>query len=82
MSTYIRTSQVEELQSAEQAIANLNEVIKRKGDAPWELSFSYARALQGEALSAWAGKYENVKAAQVIFAKRLTEVSKARKGEL
>lgn len=69
-------------QSAEQAIANLNEIVKRKGDDPWQLSFSYARALQGEALKVWIGKSENVKPAQEIFTKRLSEVSKARKGEL
>lgn len=69
-------------QSAEQAIANLNEIVKRKGDAPWQLSFSFARALQGESLSIWAGRSENVKSAQEIFAKRLEEVSKAREGRL
>jgi len=69
-------------QTADEATNNLNEIVKRKGDAPWDLSFSYARALQGEALSVWAGKDENIKAAQEIFLKRLEMVSKARKGEL
>ena len=32
--------------------------------APWELSFSFGRALQAPALKAWAGKLENVAAAQ------------------
>lgn len=69
-------------QSPEEATLNLNEIVKRKGNAPWELSFSYARALQGEALSAWAGKPENVGPAQQALLTRLEKVSKARKGEL
>jgi fructose-bisphosphate aldolase class I len=32
--------------------------------APWELSFSFGRALQAPALKAWAGKSENIAAAQ------------------
>jgi fructose-bisphosphate aldolase class I len=31
---------------------------------PWKLSFSYGRALQDEALKAWQGKNENLKAGQ------------------
>ncbi|HKB88712.1 MAG TPA: class I fructose-bisphosphate aldolase [Patescibacteria group bacterium] len=69
-------------QSPEEAIMNLNEIIKRKADAPWQLSFSYARALQSEALSTWDGKEENIKPAQEVFAKRLEMVSKARNGQL
>lgn len=69
-------------QSPEEATLNLNEIVKRKGDAPWELSFSYARALQGEALTAWAGKTENIEIAQTALLSRLEKVSKARKGEL
>ena len=34
---------------------------------PWKLSFSYGRALQEEALKAWQGKTENVKAGQRAF---------------
>ncbi len=69
-------------QSPEEATANLNEIIKDKGDSPWQISFSYARALQEEAMAAWLGKDENVKAAQELFLKRLTLVSKARNGQL
>ncbi|MEK7470786.1 MAG: class I fructose-bisphosphate aldolase [Patescibacteria group bacterium] len=69
-------------QTPDEATNNLNEIIKRKGDAPWDLSFSYARALQQEALNNWAGKEESVKTAQEVFLKRLEMVSKARKGEL
>lgn len=69
-------------QSPDEATANLNEINKLKGDAPWELSFSFARALQEEPLEVWKGKDENVKAAQEAFAKRARLVSLARQGKL
>jgi fructose-bisphosphate aldolase class I len=69
-------------QTPDQSTFNLNEIVKRKGDAPWDLTYSYARALQGEALNTWAGKSENINAGQTAFLKRLEMVSKARKGEL
>ena len=37
---------------------------------PWNVSFSYARALQSSALKAWAGKPENVAAARKVFLHR------------
>jgi fructose-bisphosphate aldolase class I len=37
---------------------------------PWKLTFSYGRALQAAALKAWAGKAENVAAAQRAFLHR------------
>lgn len=76
-------------QGPDEATDNLNEIVKlkalpagRQGDVSWELSFSFARALQGEALQVWAGKGENVEAAQKVFYERLKKVSAARKGEL
>jgi fructose-bisphosphate aldolase class I len=69
-------------QSPDEATANLNEIVKSKSGAPWVVSFSFARALQEEALSAWGGKDENVAVAQEVFIRRLRKVSKARKGEL
>ena len=39
-------------------------------DTPWALSFSYGRALQAAALKAWAGKAENIAAAQMAFSHR------------
>lgn len=50
-------------QSSELATAHLNAMNKRT-DAPWELSFSYGRALQEKALAAWNGKAANKKTAQ------------------
>jgi fructose-bisphosphate aldolase, class I len=40
------------------------------GGLPWALTFSYGRALQAAALSAWGGKSENVAAGQRAFAHR------------
>jgi fructose-bisphosphate aldolase class I len=50
-------------QSAELASAHLNDM--HQGPAlPWALTFSYGRALQAPALSAWDGKDANVEAGQ------------------
>jgi len=66
-------------QSADQATDNLRAITKRAhtDKAPWPLTFSYARALQGEALSLWQGKEENVTAAREAFLSRLQKVSEA-----
>ena len=53
-------------QSDELATAHLN-AMNAIGDLPWKLTFSYGRALQAAALQAWAGKNENVAAAQRAF---------------
>ena len=53
-------------QSDEAATAHLN-AMNALGPHPWELSFSYGRALQAPTLKAWAGKAENVPAAQRAF---------------
>ena len=69
-------------QSPDEATNNLNEIVKRKSDSPWPISFSYSRALQEEAMKVWAGKDENIPAAQKVFLDRLIMVSKARNGQL
>jgi fructose-bisphosphate aldolase class I len=48
--------------------------------APWPLSFSYARALQQPVLETWRGKSENRRAAQQIFHQRARLNSFARMG--
>jgi fructose-bisphosphate aldolase class I len=53
-------------QSDEDATANLN-AMNAMGPHPWQLSFSYGRALQASALKAWLGKEENVEAAQRAY---------------
>ena len=64
-------------QTPDQATENLAEINKVAG-SPWQLSFSYGRALQDEALMAWAGKNENVEGAQKVFLERVKKVSEAR----
>jgi len=66
-------------QSDELATAHLN-AMNRLGPHPWELSFSYGRALQAPALSAWAGRPENVPAAQRALLRRARLNSLARSG--
>ena len=55
-------------QSSAEAALHLS-LINRTGTLPWQVSFSYGRALQDAALSAWAGKSANVPAAQKEFQK-------------
>jgi fructose-bisphosphate aldolase, class I len=69
-------------QTPDEATNNLNEIVKLKDDAQWQLSFSYGRALQEEAMEAWAGQKENTENAQRVFFERAKRVSQARKGEL
>jgi fructose-bisphosphate aldolase class I len=68
-------------QSPEEATANLNAMNILYPDAPWVLSFSYARALQDPAMRSWAGRAENVVAAQRAFSRRLELNSLAREGK-
>lgn len=63
-------------QTPDQATENLAEINKIGG--PWQLLFSYGRALQDEALKTWAGKEENIKIAQQAFFERAQKISKAR----
>jgi fructose-bisphosphate aldolase, class I len=51
------------------------------GPHPWELSFSYGRALQAPPLKAWKGEESNVQAAQEAFAHRAKMNGLARSGE-
>ncbi|HXY22775.1 MAG TPA: class I fructose-bisphosphate aldolase [Burkholderiaceae bacterium] len=68
-------------QSPQQATANLNAMNALFPRAPWELSFSYARALQQPVLDAWRGKSENVEAAQKALSLRGKLNAAARKGQ-
>jgi fructose-bisphosphate aldolase class I len=56
-------------QSDEEATAHLD-AMNKIGNLPWKLTFSYGRALQAAPQKAWAGKNENVAAAQRAFAHR------------
>lgn len=66
-------------QSAEKATEHLN-AMNQMGPLPWEVSFSYARALQDPALKAWKGDAANVARAQQIFYHRAKCNSAARSG--
>ena len=66
-------------QSDQDATIHLNEM-NTMGPHPWELSFSYGRALQAPALAAWGGDPANVQAAQRALAHRARMNGLARTG--
>jgi fructose-bisphosphate aldolase, class I len=68
-------------QGPEEATANLNAMNALFPKVPWVLSFSYARALQEPVMSTWAGRAENVAAAQQAFHHRLRMNGLARQGQ-
>ncbi len=56
-------------QSAVVATEHLN-AMNAIGNVPWNITFSYGRALQDPALKAWSGQADNVSAGQQALAKR------------
>jgi len=67
-------------QTDQQATEHLN-AMNQFGDLPWQLSFSYGRALQAPVLKAWKGEQANVAKAQQAFYHRAWCNSKARFGK-
>lgn len=67
-------------QSPDMTTDNLNALCKSK--SAWLMSYSFSRALQGEAMELWAGKEENVASAQKAFSQRGKKVALARQGKL
>ena len=67
-------------QNDELATAHLNAMNQIDG-TPWNLTFSYGRALQAPALKTWAGETKNVTAAQEALMKRAYFNGLATKGE-
>ncbi|MCZ6872860.1 MAG: fructose-bisphosphate aldolase class I [bacterium] len=67
-------------QSAKQATEHLN-AMNAIGDHPWQISFSYGRALQGPVLEAWNGNTANASEAQQLFLKRAKFNGAARYGK-
>lgn len=67
-------------QSPQEATERLS-AMNSRGPQPWELSFSYGRALQEPVLQGWGGKLENVTEAQRLFYHRAQCNSAARYGE-
>lgn len=69
-------------QSEDEATENLNEMNKLTNvKKPWNLSFSYGRALQHSCLKAWLGKTENIQAAQKVFLEKAKNNSLATLGQ-
>ena len=66
-------------QTDEDATAHLN-AMNERGPHPWELSFSYGRALQAPALKAWGGDPSNAAAAQEAYLHRARMNGLARSG--
>ena len=67
-------------QTPEEATANLSAMNALFPDAPWELSFSYGRALQEPALKAWRGDSANAEATQQALLHRARLNAAARSG--
>lgn len=68
-------------QRPEEATANLNAMNVQFADAPWQLSFSYGRALQDPVIHAWGGRKENGGAAQQAYCLRARLNGLARSGK-
>lgn len=68
--------------SYDDAAMYLDEIEDLSKDDPWKLSFSFARALQRDALKEWSGKKQNVDEAQKVLLFRLEKVAEAREGKL
>jgi fructose-bisphosphate aldolase class I len=66
-------------QSDEDATARLN-TMNAMGPHPWEISFSYGRALQAPSLKAWGGETANVPAGQEAYLHRAKMNGLARSG--
>lgn len=66
-------------QSDEQATARLD-AINRLAPQPWELSFSFGRALQAPVLRAWGGHSASVGATQAALLRRAALNGRARRG--
>jgi fructose-bisphosphate aldolase class I len=66
-------------QTDEDATAHLN-AMNAMGPHPWELSFSYGRALQAPSLKAWRGDPANVPAGQAAYLQRAKMNGLARSG--
>jgi fructose-bisphosphate aldolase class I len=69
-------------QDPETASRNLNAInLNYKNELPWPVTYSFSRALHQPALEIWAGKDENVKAAQESFLELGKANKAARRGE-
>jgi fructose-bisphosphate aldolase, class I len=67
-------------QSDQRASAHLDAMSRVEG-LPWEISFSYGRALLGLSLETWRGEHSNLAAAQAALQHRARLTGAARRGE-
>ena len=67
-------------QSEESATQHLN-VMNSRDPQPWELTFSFGRALQQSALKTWGGNPANVSAAQAVYYHRARMNGLSRTGD-
>jgi fructose-bisphosphate aldolase class I len=68
-------------QTCEQATAHLNAMNRLSAHLPWNVSYSYARALQDYPMKIWQGDNKKIAAAQTAFYHRAKLNSLASKGE-
>jgi fructose-bisphosphate aldolase class I len=68
-------------QSDVEATANLNAINALGEPLPWQMSFSYGRALQAPPLKAWLGQAANRQKAQQAFFQRARLNGAARSGQ-
>jgi fructose-bisphosphate aldolase class I len=68
-------------QSDVEATANLNAINALGENLPWQMSFSYGRALQAPPLKAWLGQAANRQKAQQAFFQRARLNGAARSGQ-
>ncbi len=68
-------------QSEEDACTHLRLMQELVVDEPWELSFSFGRALQARTLETWRGEQENREKAQAVFLETTQATSQARDGK-
>lgn len=68
--------------SASDVTQHLNAISKKEENLPWEISFSFERALEGPAMEIWAGKAENKIKAQAVLLERAKANSLASNGQL
>lgn len=72
-------------QSSSDALIDLDRIvdaIARRGPHPWNVTFSYDRALQDPALKAWAKNRQDIQKVQDIFYHQLKLAAAAARGEL
>lgn len=69
-------------QGPDEATRHLNEIAKLEDPLPFELAFSYARAIQQPVLDVWVGDDDKLAEAREEFIRRLKENTVADRGEL